>query len=296
MRTDLVQFINQQHGRSFTPVGRYPSGEQGAFALVELRSGRSHHYVVKWSQGTVATEQLQASIVTRRLRAAGYPAPRYCLVGVAPPLGLVYSVQETVAGTPLGARLDESLLDHLLELNALQRGQAPSRGADWPQPLVDSVLHGGDGFCLLDPMRSYSTETAALLEVLQGLATTSGSESTPTADIVPFDFQGANILVDRGAITGVVDWEGCCSGDAAFDLATLFFYTDPVGTAEQNQHDRLWDLLIARTALPLLGVYLAHLVLRQLDWSIRFHERATIDHWLMRSQEVLHRFALATGR
>lgn len=296
MRTDLVQFINQQHGRAFTPVGRYPSGEQGAFAIVEQRSGRSHDYVLKWSQGAVATDQLLASGVTRRLRAAGYPAPRYCLVGVAPPLGLVYSVQETVPGTPLGARLDESLLDRLLELNALQRGQAPSRGADWPQPLVDSVLHGGDGFCLLDPVRSYSTETAALLEVLQGLAATSGSILTSTNDIVHFDFQGANILVDRGAITGVVDWEGCCSGDATFDLATVFFYTDPVGEAARNQHDRLWDLLMARTAPPLLGAYLAHLVLRQLDWSIRFHERAMIAHWLLRSDEVLHRFALATGR
>jgi hypothetical protein len=35
--------------------------------------------------------------------------------------------------------------------------------------------------------------------------------------------------------------------------------------------------LIGRTNAPFLSVCLAHLVLRQLDWSIRFGETATID-------------------
>ena len=35
MLSDLLQFINQQHGTAFTPMGRYPTGEQGAFAIVE---------------------------------------------------------------------------------------------------------------------------------------------------------------------------------------------------------------------------------------------------------------------
>ena len=75
--------------------------------------------MLKWSRGTVAAEPLQAAVVTTRLRAVGYPAPRYRLVGVAAPLGLVYSVQETLPGTPLGARLDEPLLNRLLTLNDL---------------------------------------------------------------------------------------------------------------------------------------------------------------------------------
>jgi thiamine kinase-like enzyme len=178
----------------------------------------------------------------------------------------------------------------------MQCRQALNPCADWPRPVVDSVLHGGDGFCLLDPMRSYSAETAALLAVLQSLVASSGVETFPANDVVHFDFQGANILVDRGEITGVIDWEGCCAGDATFDLATLYFYTDPDGEAARHQRDRLWDLLMARIPPSLLGAYLAHLVLRQLDWSIRFHERAMIAHWLRRGNEVLHRFTIATGR
>ena len=296
MLTDLLQFINQQHGTAFSPLGRFPSGEQGAFAIAERRGDLSHDFVLKWSQGKVATDQLRAALITGRLRAAGYPAPRYHLVGIAPALELVYSVQEMIPGTPLGARLDEPLLERVLELNAMQCRQAPNPCADWPRPVVDSVLHGGDGFCLLDPMRSYSAETAALLAVLHGLVASSGVETFPADDVVHFDFQGANILVDCGEITGVIDWEGCCAGDATFDLATLYFYTDPDGEAARHQRDRLWDLLMARIPPSLLGAYLAHLVLRQLDWSIRFHERAMIAHWLRRGNEVLHRFTIATGR
>jgi len=37
-----------------------------------------------------------------------------------------------------------------------------------------------------------------------------------TGDIVHDDFQGPNILVHEGRISGVVDWEGCCRGDRAF--------------------------------------------------------------------------------
>ena len=45
-----------------------------------------------------------------------------------------------------------------------------------------------------------------------------------TRDAVHFDFQDANILVRNGAIAGVIDWEGCCAGDRAFDLVTFCYY------------------------------------------------------------------------
>jgi hypothetical protein len=94
----------------------------------------------------------------------------------------------------------------------------------------------------------------------------------------------------------VVDWEACCEGDAGFDLATLFSYTDPVGGSEQEHDHRLWDLLTVQTGPPLPGVYLARLVLRQRDESIRFREMVTIDQRLVRSDEALQRFAASTRR
>ncbi len=60
------------------------------------------------------------------------------------------------------------------------------------------------------------------------------------------------------------------AGDRAFDLATLLFY--------YYDHDEIRERLRARL-LELAGpaaarAYLAHLVLRQVDWSLRFHPAA----------------------
>ncbi len=295
MLATLLRFINEQHATGFEPRGRYPAGEQGAFAIGAADADDAQRFVLKWGPGTAIPDDLrQAVSVTERLRAIGYPAPRYRLVGVAPPLGIVYSVQEELPGTPLGGRLDRPLLDRLLDLNALQRGQAVAPIGGWPRPVADSVLRGGDGFCLLDPLRSYSAATAALLGVLQRLAAGGGDERPPTNDVVHFDFQGSNILADGVGVSGVVDWEGCRAGDRAFDLATLFFYAGAGDAAEADQVERLWRRLVARTGPRLLGVYLAHLVLRQVDWSIRFHDRAAVEHWLARADGVLRRLSAAT--
>ncbi len=295
MLATLVRFINEQHGRAFEARGRYPTGEQGAFAISEVDGGSARRFVLKWGQGTEVPDDLRRAVtVTARLRAVGYPAPCYHLVGVAPPLRVVYSVQEELPGTPLGGRLNQPLLDRVLELNTLQRGRATSPAWGWPEPVADPVLRGGDGFRLLDPLRSYSAATAALLAVLQRLVVTGSGEQPPTEDVVHFDFQGSNILAVGDVVSGVVDWEGCCAGDRAFDLATLFFYAHPAGNAEADQVDRLWRVLVAQTGPRLLGVYLAHLVLRQVGWSIRFHDRAVVARWLTRADEVLRRLSAAT--
>jgi hypothetical protein len=60
------------------------------------------------------------------------------------------------------------------------------------------------------------------------------------------------------------------AGDRALDLATLLFY--------RYDHDDIRDLLRARL-LELAGpqaarAYLAHMVLRQVDWSLRHHPAA----------------------
>jgi hypothetical protein len=162
------------------------------------------------------------SAVTERLRSLGYPAPRYCFVGNI--AGASYSIQEALPGVPLG-RCTPELLPRLLDLNTLQVGQALSMPRNWPAPVVQTVLHGGDGFCLLETMRAYSSTTSELLDVLQRVVTTYADTPIATDDIVHIDFNPANILVDDGQISGVVDWEDAHAGDCTFDLATLLFYS-----------------------------------------------------------------------
>ena len=57
------------------------------------------------------------------------------------------------------------------------------------------------------------------------------------------------------------------AGDRAFDLATLLFYCyDHDGVRE-----RLRGRLLELASPAATRAYLAHLVLRQVDWSLRFH-------------------------
>ena len=290
MIATLLELVNAAHGTSFAAHGRYPTGEQGAFSITETDGTDSRRFVLKWGKGTNVPDELrQAAVITARLRDNGYPASRYRLFGVAPTLGVVYSVQEELSGAPLGGRLDRALVDRLLELNALQAELALAPTGDWPRPLVDTVLHGGDGYCLPETLRSTSAETAALLATLQRLATVDLDRRPPAVDVVHFDFQGTNILAAENEISGVVDWEGCLPGDRRFDLATLYFYAAASDEAEPDQVDRLWRLLLAHTGRPLLGVYLAHLVLRQVDWSLRFHHRSEVERWLGHADVLLRR-------
>jgi aminoglycoside phosphotransferase (APT) family kinase protein len=72
------------------------------------------------------------------------------------------------------------------------------------------------------------------------------------------------VLAVAGEVTGVIDWGGTRSGDRMFDLATWLYY------ARENGDD-LRQLIVGRIGERGLAVYLAHMAIRQADWSIRHH-------------------------
>jgi Phosphotransferase enzyme family len=276
--TNLLQSINEQHGTDFELLERYSSGEQGAFAIADQGGNR---YVLKWGADDGHLDRLQkVSIVTDVLRNVGYPAPRYCLLGIVH--GYSYTIQEGLPGVPMGV-LSAPILPRLLELNKLQARLANSEQSDWPGPVVDTVMMGGDGYCLLDSLRIYSSTTEELLNVLQAVVLAHRNEHFETNDVVHFDFNTSNILIENGQVSGIIDWDDTCAGDCTFDLATLLFYSyEALDVREQ--------LLLAirkRVSPGVLSLYMAHMILRQVDWSIRFHDRATVDYYLRVAQKVL---------
>lgn len=101
-----------------------------------------------------------------------------------------------------------------------------------------------------------------------------------TDDIVHLDFTPANVLLDEGRISGVIDWYGECAGDRAFDLVTLLFYA----VEQPELRTLLLPEVLARTSEGALRLYLAHLIVRQLDWSIRFHAPEVAAYWLQHTQ------------
>lgn len=157
--TDVILHqINQQHGMSFRLLDRYPTGEQGAFGLTDTTGAR---FVLKWAPDPTALATFQrAARITERLRGRGYPAPHYALFGRT--AHGAYAIQHALPGQPL-PHLPLALIPQFLELNDCQAGLAATDANTWPAPVVDPVLYGGNGFCLLAPMQTYSTTTATLL-------------------------------------------------------------------------------------------------------------------------------------
>jgi len=78
------------------------------------------------------------------------------------------------------------------------------------------------------------------------------------------------LLVDDHGVTGVIDWGGTRTGDRLFDLATLMYYA-------RGEAPELERYVVARIGHEGLAVYLAHMAVRQSDWSLRHHGLAAGD-------------------
>lgn len=275
----LLDQINQQYCTSYVLLDRYSTGEQGAYALVDTNGAR---FVLKWSPDNQELPLYQrAQRVTQRLRRVGYPAPVYALLGCT--TEGAFMIQHALPGQPL-THLPLAILPDFVNLIALQAGMAETDGPAWPAPVVQPVLTGGDGFCLLKPMQTYSTASAALLQALQQCVRRYASEVRPATDIVHYDYNPRNVLVEAGAISGVVDWEGWCCGDRMFDVATMLFYN----YTSLDIRNHLWQVLSTESESGSTAVYLAHLIHRQVDWTIRHHDQGTINQWLSIATQVLN--------
>jgi hypothetical protein len=270
--------INQQLGAGLVLAGRFGGGEQGAYRVIDPTGGE---LALKLGRGVAHFQRLRiAAATTAHLCGLGYPAPTYRAIGQV--LGSNYSLQHVLPGFPAG-RFAAAQLPALIELIDMQASQAVAEPRDWPAPVVDTVLHGGEGFCVLETMRAYSPATRELLGVVQRLAADNADTPCETGDVVHIDFTPANVLLEGGQISGVIDWEGTHSGDRVFDLVTLLFYSydDPA------MREALWREALLRARPGMLRVYMAHLILRQVEWSARHHDRSTVAMWLERAAQVL---------
>jgi aminoglycoside phosphotransferase (APT) family kinase protein len=199
--------------------------------------------------------------VLARLRDRGYPAPRILVTGHA--LGLAFWVQERLPGVTPDLDTLARLLPEIFRLNDAQAGLASQDG--WPGELIRTLTEGGEGYCLHDTLLA-SPEARDLLPVLRRIG--EDSAIPPGRDFVHWDFHPANLLSDGASITGVIDINPpMLAGDRAFDLATLLFYCWDHAGLHTQLRERLLDLAGPQAA----RAYLAHMVLRQVEWSLRFH-------------------------
>lgn len=286
----LVRLINAEHGTSFTAGTPFEIGEsRTAYRLHDQSGGWVLKYHDDPGRSRLREEQALSS-ATQRLRSAGYPAPDYRLVGHT--AGTTYTIQEQLAGSPLitvlGDPTDDrqlaAMLPQLLDLNELQAGLGQDRASTWPRLIVETVLLGGREWCVHETMRQHSPATAQLLDRLQELVLAHRDGPFETRDLVHGDFQYANILTEDGRITGVVDWSFSEPGERAFDMTTLLFYSYDIPEVRRQ----LWDHVLSLAGPGAVAVYLAHLVLRQTEWSIRHeHPPSVISRYLRIGQDVI---------
>lgn len=290
MTDTLVDAVLAEIGRAarmqLALIERFEAGENQATYQVEAGSER---LVLKLDAPERLVAHERAARACRHLEARGYPVPGVLLTGEA--AGCAYTLRTCLRGAPMPPE-DGRFADRLIALVELQAGGAATLDLapeDWPGFVVDPVLEGGAGYCLLETMRAHSDETAQLLQRLQGLVEAGRSAMPEAADILHFDFNPANILVDAATVTGVVDWEGVRAGDRAFDLATLLFYQYEAEAARAA----LWARLRALRSTRVIAVYLAHVILRQVEWSLRLHAPQIGRRYLDQAHRLLADMAVA---
>ncbi|MEU4238383.1 phosphotransferase [Actinoplanes sp. NPDC026619] len=245
--------------------GPCPGGEIGA-AYVSWPDGR---------RSVLTSARTQCGPLADRARQAGVPTARHELTARVD--GVRVIVQQRLPGVP-PVTLDTALVRQMLQVNDRLAGVLAGEPAPQPAPL--HLTADGPGFCLHEPLRQYSDRSARLLERVRATGAASGSQMIGD-DLVHMDFHAGNVLVDDGRLTGVVDWDGAVRGDRHLDLVTLRFYLGGMAPALTGPVDERLALIPARRR----RAYWAHMSLRQVDWSIRHHDAATVEKWLTVAEE-----------
>jgi hypothetical protein len=272
----LQMAVEKVGGPALTLVEPMAGGEVGAW-LVRWPDG--HDGVLTWAPpgAGASVDPLSAILGLMEIaRDAGVPLPRYEAVVDIGELGTAV-IQERASGRTPGVVTPE-LVERLLDLAELRRGLlAGSVFARLPMPL--HLGRSGPGFCQHEPLRTHSTRTAALLEVIEDLAGT--DDSVVGDDLVHFDYHLDNVLVDPdrpGVVTAVLDWDGARAGCLALDLAILAF--DLTWRSPGPLQERVEAYLNSTAAPELVRRVQAHQALRLVDWSIRHYGPDETDHWL----------------
>jgi aminoglycoside phosphotransferase (APT) family kinase protein len=263
-------------------VGRLPGGETGAY---ELRDADGVRLVAKLMAVSWAPRLDGLEARTAALRARGYPVRRHVVHRVG---NRLLVVQEHVAGAA-SDDVPEALVDRLVELNELQAGLGDEGGEPWGADLRRTLTEGADGYCLHAPLRDHSPRAATLLERIEDIGERLAPDAVPDGDAVHTDFHHRNVLRRDGEVRAIIDWEGSRGGDRLFDLVTLAF-TLPAARSPAGAAARVWRRVEAAGARPVIEAYVAHMALRQVDWSIRHHGPGEVGLWLDTAEEALARY------
>lgn len=253
--------LREQAGLDLAALVPADGGESASTFLATDQDGVAS--VLKISFNAAGDDIARLGELTARLRQRGYPAARLLASGQAG--GMTFWLQERLPGT-VPDRVPDWLLPEMLRLNDAQAGLGD--GTCRLTALIATTLTtGGDGYCVHATLEA-RPDTRDLLAIVRHIASRCLAAVPERDDFVHYDFTLANLLTTGAGIIGVIDINPpAVTGDRAFDLATMLFYLYD----RDSLRDRLYARALELTSQRALDAYLAHMLLRQADWSLRHH-------------------------
>ena len=279
---EAIELLNRVSGSSYILLRRLQGGETGAFEIVNTYGV---HLVTKWNLDPLDWQPRTTSVIlSERLRSeAGWPVPRQFVID-AP--GCQFTLQSFAKGIPI-QQLTHSLVDTLLGLHVRRLGLArPDDSDSWAEHLIETLVHGGQSYCLHGSLRSYDDQTQALINRIESIGRALDPTTFAGSDIVHWDLHPGNVLSSNGRIASIIDCEYVRVGDAAFDLVTLAVTSTEL-PCEEGVSERLWAEVSAVVNEDQRKAYISHVLLRAVDWAVRRNDRAEVELWLAESRRLL---------
>jgi Phosphotransferase enzyme family len=178
---------------------------------------------------------------------------------------MTFWLQERLPGKVV-YQVTDWLLPEVLRLNDAQDGLGDGT-CRLSELIAATLTAGGNGYCVHATLEA-RPDTRSLLAMVRHTGDRCLASVPERGDFVHYDFTLANLLASSAGISGVIDINPpALTGDRAFDLATMLFYLYGQDGISQRLRDRALELTNQRA----LDAYLAHMMLRQVDWSLRHH-------------------------
>ena len=279
--SEATRLLEEVTGCSFRLLGPLPGGETGGQFLAGS-SGQRHVLKCETDSRRAHLRRTGAELAERLRLEAGWPVPGQQLLPVG---GVLLILQDFLPGTTVD-RLTHRILDEFEELHDRRLGlHVDASASTWAEGLLETLVAGGDGYCLHEPLRSYDDRTRRIVERIEAIGRSVDPGDLPGHHVVHGDLHPGNLLQVDGDLSAVVDLDYASVGDASFDLVMLAVSSLSI-TVEPGVRTRLFRSVRGLADGP-RNAYLANLLLRCLDWPIRKGRTSEVEFWIERADELL---------
>lgn len=279
---EAVRRLSVALDENYALISPLTGGETGATAVLGP-DGRK--LVLKWELDPENQVRRREGVVfADRLRTeARWPVPKQQAVDHD---GCLLVVQEFMSGDAVTA-LTHGFVDDVFELHERRLGLALAEDSDrWADDLIETLVHGGNGYCLHEPLRRYDGRTRQVVERIEEIGRSLRPDDLGGRDVVHGDLHAGNLLQAGGRMAAVIDLDYTRIGDAAFDLATFALASLGV-SVDRGVRSRLFERGIHSLSEARRSAYIGNLLLRCLDWPIRKNRPDDIEFWLAQADGLL---------